>query len=182
MNNLFLNTVCKIKDSLVKTSFLRGGQFSNYNGDYHCDCSSLISSILKIERPQFFQSISHGKSNLKSSDFFNFAKESLNYTRNIEEILPGSLICWRKDQVPKSGDSGHIAIILDSPIKDKLNFYKLRVFDSTKTPHSNDSRAHQGVGEGDLYLQCNGRGEILGLKWSDDLSKVKRTEIISFSF
>ncbi|GEM_PF-6292567 len=182
MNNIFFKSIKTIKNSLSKTEFLRGGTFQSYSGEYFCDCSSLISSILKIENKELFSSMSKGKDNLKSNEYFDYAKSREIYTRYIHEIKVGDILCWKKDNVPKSGDSGHMAIVMSAPTVESKNFFKVRVFDSSKTPHSSDSRTQTGVGEGDLFLQTDDDSCIIGVRWSLELSKVKRTEVIAIRF
>lgn len=182
MNDVFLKSIQIIKNTMSETGFLRGGLFDSYCGKYLCDCSSLVSSILKIENKELFLKISKGRDNLKSFEYFDFAKREGSYVRSIYDVRPGDILCWKKDHIPKSGDSGHMAIVISTPVMESQNLFRVRVFDSSKTPHSSDSRMNGGVGEGDLFVQINEDSTIIGVKWSLELSKVKRTDILSIRF
>ena len=179
MNQVFLKSIQKIQETLQSTGFLRRGRFESYSGSYLCDCSSLFSSILEIENISLYEEIARGNETLKSSDYFIYAKERNFYTDKISELNLGDILCWKKDHIPKTGDSGHMALVISLPKKFEGSLYKVRVFDSTKVPHSNDSRDESGVGEGDLYLQSDENGKIIGVRWSDKVQKVKRTPIIA---
>ncbi|PIK16277.1 hypothetical protein [Halobacteriovorax sp. JY17] len=179
MNEVFLKSIQKIQESLKSTGFLRGRTFENYKGNYFCDCSSLFTSILKIENAELFERISRGDETLKSSDYFSYAREHNLFVDEISKLKLGDILCWKKDHIPKSGDSGHMALVISFPAREEDHLYKVRVFDATKTPHSNDSREEDGVGEGDLYLQTDAIGKIIGVRWSDQIQKIKRTPIIA---
>ena len=179
MNQVFLKSIQKIQETLQSTGFLRRGKFESYSGNYFCDCSSLFSSILQIEDISLYKEIARGNETLKSSDYFIYARQRNLYTDKISELTPGDILCWKKDHIPKSGDSGHMGLVISLPRKTDGNLYKVRVFDSTKVPHSNDSRVESGVGEGDLYLQCDESEKIIGVRWSEEFQKIKRTPIIA---
>lgn len=93
----------------------------------------------------------------------------------LSELAVGDIILWRKNVVPSTGDSGHIAII-----REILPDGWIKVFDYTKQPHSNESCTRPGLGEGEMKLIIDG-DEILGFIWSQEIKKTKMTKVLGIS-
>ncbi|ATH08470.1 hypothetical protein BIY24_11070 [Halobacteriovorax marinus] len=181
MIHSLLDSIFKIKTSLKTTSFKRGGLFYSYSGDYHCDCASFFSSLLSIERPKLYKDIVGEAKYFKSYEFYDYVRNHFEFKSHYSKLEVGDILCWRKDSVPKSGDTGHMAIVIDLEMSTKKSLRRVRVFDCTKTPHACDTREQSGVGEGDIFLQVNSNDEIQGVRWSDKIDKIKRTQIIAIT-
>ena len=112
---------------------------------------------------------------------------------DVRQALPGDII-----SIHYSGTtSGHTVILVDLDLANPMpypengnnlnphlagtTFYRMRVLDSTSSPHSNDTRefsvidpetdeitAHEidGIGTGDMGIFLNDAGEVIGHTWS----------------
>lgn len=183
---ILLQKIEELLSGEVKTRFKRGGHFLELNGHYECDCSGLINSLLFMCSKDLYIKIKGDLEALKAVDYFNIATDSslpINWHQRIDLLCGGECLVWRKQQIPKSGDSGHIAIVLDRPKEVKKGLWSVKVFDCSKIPHDEDSRQNEatGIGVGTMFLLV--RDNIIeGYIWSSELKKNKRIEIRCISF
>ena len=182
----FLQKIDELLLSLVKTSFKRGALFEDLNGHYECDCSGLISSLLLLCSKNYYAQIKGNRESLKAVDYFALTEEEtipIKWHQRIDQLSSGQCLVWKKQKIPKSGDSGHIAVALDSPVEIKEGLWAIKVLDSSKLPHDQDSRQDgaNGIGVGIMYLLV--RDSIIeGYIWSSEIKKNKRVEIRCISF
>ncbi|MFG1493359.1 hypothetical protein ABMA75_07320 [Halobacteriovorax sp. ZH4_bin.1] len=108
-------------------------------------------------------------------ELFDAIENTSPVKHRLSELLVGDLILWRKNTIPNSGDTGHIAII-----REILTDGWIRVYDYSKQPHSNESCVRPGLGEGEMKLILDG-DEILGFIWSKEIKKTKMTKILGIS-
>lgn len=181
MNTLILNTCKDILESLSETSFLRDGEIASLNGSYHCDCSSYINSILKLIDENLYIELLGSERRLKAKDYFELTNSRATSHNKISKIIPGEILVWKKKNPPNSGDTGHMAIVLESPIEVSKDRWKVRVSDSSKQIHDNDSRAEYGVGSGEIILITD-NDSITGYIWSSSVKKNKITDVLCMSF
>lgn len=128
-----------------------------------CDCSGLISLLcdrLAVPKP-------YGLDNPRAVHYFAVLQEI--GSNHISQIKPWHLMAWRKDNVPKSGDSGHVLLVAGEPEKVDDTLYRLPVIDATK--------AHNGLARRDICLQTNLKGQVIGVQLHLSETKVKRTPI-----
>lgn len=135
----------------------------NTKTELACDCSGLfkvlfeqchVSMPFQLERP-------------KAMHFFSVLQEI--GSTSVTSLKPGHLLAWRKEQPPRSGDTGHVLITADVPIKLENNRYSVVVYDSTK-------RAG-GLSRREVELFTNDQGGLIGCRLHRDDSKIKRTQI-----
>lgn len=108
-------------------------------------------------------------------ELFDAIESSKKIKQKFSELCIGDIVLWRKNIIPISGDSGHIAIIRE--IKEDG---WIRVFDYSKQPHSNEDCLRPGSGEGDMKLILDG-DEINGFIWSKEIKKTKMTKVLGIS-
>lgn len=173
----------QILNNITETSFLRGGEFTQLNGLYHCDCSSYINSILKILDFSLYRNLCSDRSRLKAIDYFNLSSSNalISYHQKISNIRVGDILVWSKKNVPKTGDTGHMAIVLTLPILERKGVWRIQVSDSSKMIHDNDSRTSSGVGKGEMFL-LEKNDEIIGYIWSTKRAKNKLCELRAITF
>lgn len=183
------NQILELTQSLLKniksTGFTRGGEFSELDGSYFCDCSSYITSLLKIISPEFYGKLLLNESRLKAIDYFDMAidgSRGVDSHRDISKLCPGEVLVWKKTHIPKSGDTGHMAIALSTPLKIHEGKYQLLVSDCSKLHHDKDTRIDSGVGSGEMILLTDGEGIISGYIWSSKRPKNKMTDVLCISF
>jgi DTW domain-containing protein YfiP len=129
----------------------------------HCDCSGLISLLcdhLSVPKP-------YALKQPRAVHYFAILQEIGSH--NIHQIKPWSLMAWRKDNVPKSGDSGHVLLVAGEPKKVEENVYRLAVIDATKV--------HNGLARREICLHTNVQGKVIGVQLHASETKVKRSPI-----
>jgi hypothetical protein len=94
----------------------------------------------------------------------------------LADARPGDILAW-KNPAHKTGEhtnTGHVMVIDESPIEepsaatqDGRKTYRVRVIDSTASPHASDTRAEtqSGVGRGTLWLVVDAAGKPIGYRW-----------------
>ncbi|EQC48430.1 hypothetical protein M899_1871 [Bacteriovorax sp. BSW11_IV] len=134
----------------------------------HCNCASFISFALNSTT--FF----------RANEFYNaLAQKKLgNPISNFNELGPGDILCWKKDIVPKNGDSGHMAIIYKIENDPNSALQKVWVLDSSKLPHDQDKRT-EGPGLGLMRIEIDDDKKMIGLQWSSERKKIKRTALLA---
>jgi len=78
-------------------------------------------------------------------------------------------MAWRKDHVPKSGDSGHVLLVSGEPERAQENVYRLEVMDAT--------RVQDGLARREICLHTNASGRVIGVQLHLTDTKVKRTPV-----
>ncbi len=133
----------------------------------HCDCSGLIALLfdeLQLKKP-------YGLDRPKAVHYFALLQEI--GSDRIDKLLPGNLLAWRKNQLPKSGDTGHVLVIDDVPVEVAKHRFQVSVVDATKKAN--------GLSRRNIELHTDDSGKIIGVRLhlTGDKSdaKVKRTAI-----
>ena len=90
-------------------------------------------------------------------------------SNNIHQVKPWDLMAWRKENVPKSGDSGHVLLVAGEPRRIKENVYRLDVIDATKVCN--------GLARREICLHTNAEGKVIGVQLHLSETKVKRSPI-----
>ncbi len=113
----------------------------------------------------------------RACEIYDFFKQSQHLKiLDIRKVQRGDIILWKKKVIPLSGDSGHLSII-DDVIQIKTESALVRVYDSVKNIHQNDSRENSGLGHGEIELLLNGVVPC-GFRWLGDNKKTKFTDIL----
>lgn len=129
----------------------------------HCDCSGLINLLcdhLDVPKP-------YALTKPRAVHYFAVLQEI--GSNNIRQIKPWNLMAWRKDSVPKSGDSGHVLLVAGEPEVVVENVYRLAVIDATKL--------HNGLARREIYLHTDAQGRVIGAQLHVSETKVKRSPI-----
>jgi DTW domain-containing protein YfiP len=146
---------------LPEKSFARDATVNSQS--IHCDCSGLVNLLcdhLSVPKPYALRQP-------RAVHYFAILQEI--GSNNISQLKPWNLMAWRKDNVPKSGDSGHVLLIASEPEKIAENVYRLAVVDSTKVQN--------GLARREIYLHTNEQGRVIGVQLHLSEAKVKRCPI-----
>ena len=128
-----------------------------------CDCSGFVNRLfaaLKLKTP-------YGLTRPKAVHYFGILQEI--GSNRIDTLKPGSLLAWRKMVLPKSGDTGHVLVVMDEPQKLSDQCYSITVVDATKK--------YGGLTRREIKLYTNESGILIGVRFSLDDKKVKHTAI-----
>ncbi len=80
------------------------------------------------------------------------------------DVRPGDILAWRKTDIEQGVSSGHTLMIASLPEEERDDRIRVRVIDSTRKPHANDTRPSGtlGVGAGDMWFTTDRDGEPIG--------------------
>ena len=145
-------------------------------GIYKFDCLGFVDHVLMNADPAGFKEIGKDLNPSIESYASHFNKldttkpDAAGWTKVAHpiDLKPGDVCLWLK---PSTLDTGHMWIIAGDPkLNPKRNNEVLvRIFDSTGTSHSNDSRTgsanRTGLGSGIFGMMVDGQGNPIGLYW-----------------
>ena len=169
----------KILSNLKLTHYSHKIDVNEISGAYILDCSTLICYILGRAAPKSLASVPvdpthrHARANNFYSTFANApttsAKNGWQRIVRLMDSEPGDLIAWRKDPVPQKGNTGHIVIVLEKPVKEKDGTIRIVALDSSRSGHSQDTRKKgaSGVGFGCMWFRVDEAGMPIALHWSN---------------
>lgn len=159
---MLLNKVHDILNTMKSHEYSNHSFVDEKNGIYRFNCASFILYLLSLVGLQ-----------LDSKRACDLYVELDNYGMRIFElndIEPGDIVIWKKNVIPKRGDSGHVAIVND------IQENRLQVIDCVKELHDQDTRVSPGIGMGWIELLCK-ENEIAGFRWLGNSIKTKYTDI-----
>lgn len=158
-------------------------------GDYRYDCVGFVSYSLQRATPQawasVFKATGIGKGRIPSPPKYQafFAglsgnpQEGWQAVAKASELRPGDVVAW--EQKTESA-VGHAVIIAGVPVAGPEGAWQVEVYDSTSSPHSDDSRTdderaqklasngrRSGLGRGVMVFMADpATGALAGLGWS----------------
>ena len=158
-------------------------------GSYYFDCVGFVSHALQKAAPQAWKSLAKGSSlaprrNPNPSMYRNFLASLASHPQpgweavtNVADLCPGDVVAWRHKTATASG---HAVVIGGLPVRSSDKSWVVEVYDSTSSPHGNDSRPadaraqklatsdkHTGLGHGVMaFIADEAGGAITGLQWS----------------
>jgi len=163
-----LSNVLREISQFTHQSFSRERILSLENKNLSTDCSGVIhclKDIIPIKSP-----FPHS---FKASDIFDFCLEE-GAKENIFNLRKNDLIIWKKQIIPKSGDTGHICILMSRPIKLDESHWRVQVFEVSKGASGSTIR--------DITLITEKDGVLTGVQWHPNTKKVKKTKVIGFNY
>jgi len=185
-----MNIILKYFNSLL--NFSRQNIFSRETfidideGIVRADCSGIFNSFFKNLDENSYDKLllKFEKKRLQASDYFELFSDDFPFSNHFEfkvikdlrNLKAGDIFAWKKMNIPKSGDTGHMGILLSPLEKIEKNKYKASVADVSKNPHDEDIR-EEGLGSGIMYFICDDSFELSGYIWSTQRKKNKRTRI-----
>ena len=161
----------RMLDTLTESTYSHVTDIDESTGEYHCDCSGLVSWLLRKELPahyavvQFPAKFRHPRA-IEFCRHFEAAptepKPGDLWQRipTLAQARPGDVLAWRKDPLPEKGTTGHIVLIDGAARKVSDQIYEVVVIDSTSNAHKDDTRkpGQTGVGRGTIYLKVDAKG------------------------
>ena len=128
-----------------------------------CDCSGFITLLLNtldVQRPYQLHIP-------KAVHYFSILQEI--GSNHVNRLKAGNVLAWRKQQLPRSGDTGHVLLVAGDPIQSGPQCYRLAVVDST--------RFHNGLSQREIEVYTDEQGKLIGVRMHLSDSKIKRTAI-----
>ena len=167
----------QILSELKSTRYSHKTMVDEDAGMYHLDCSGLACYVLKHVAPKALAAVpKDGRPRARAKDFYEaFSSAPINESGNgwqrIVRLLdaePGDVIAWRKDPLPPKGNTGHVVIVMGKPVADGKNTVRVRICDSSKSRHAQDTRAKgdTGIGVGVMWFRVDDNGAPIAVHWS----------------
>jgi hypothetical protein len=187
-NPLFTEAAAEFKE-MKSTLYQHRTQVDRAAGIYRYDCVGFVSYELKRATPEAWASvfkatkIAPGRipSPPKYRDFFaSLATEpqpGWEAVTKATDLRAGDVIAWEHKT---TSAVGHAVILASPPVAGAAGEWVVEVFDSTGSPHTDDSRPtderaealassgkHSGLGRGTMVLLADpATGALTGLRWS----------------
>ncbi|HWC89231.1 MAG TPA: hypothetical protein VG433_06240 [Pirellulales bacterium] len=148
------------------------------------DCSGFVATVLTAVSPEHVAVIPLRKAGRKrplAEDFYAaFAAAEQGRIAGwqtigqVQDARPGDVIAWWKEEHKKGENTGHVMIVAESPVLERPGQWRIRIFDSTATPHASDTRPKgtTGLGSGTIWLDVGSDGRILGYHWKSASGKL----------
>lgn len=158
------NAVSNLRYSVYKF----GGNYFNANkGVYVVDCSSFVDQLLKTASPHAYFSLvnASGADKPASQNYYQFFTQLTqsrydfwNKVDNVSSLQAGDIVVFRYKNHRGISTGGHVMVVMDKPVRN-TDVYFVRVADSARSRHSQDTRkAHSsGIGVGTLLIKANPR-------------------------
>lgn len=171
----------KMLSGLTETAYQAGTKIDESTGSFKADCSGLVGYVLRDLYPEAYLSLRGTEAPWRlrpvSVTYYETldaaAKEKgTGHWRRVEklmEVKPGDILAWRREVLEQGKATGHVAVVASDPIAEDDGRVRIRVIDSTRGLHSNDTRSEDnlGVGSGDMFFLMDEDGRPTGFQVRD---------------
>jgi len=148
------------------------------------DCSGFVAVVVKSVSPAHIESLPLKKSGRKrplAEDFYagfvQAAEGKLpgwKAIKHVGDAQPGDVLAWYKEDHKKGENTGHVMLIEERPVDEGDGRWRIRIIDSTSTPHAQDTRptGKTGLGIGTIWLEVDTDRHIRGYRWKSKSGKL----------
>jgi hypothetical protein len=158
----------RILGGLKKTEYKHDTDIDEEKGTYYCDCSGFVGYVLNqtVAKDNPKGPLGDGKKRPLAMHYEKAFEatpkpESGGWQRveRVADARPGDVMAWRHAE-PKPGNTGHVVIIAERPVKDEKGLMRVVVIDSTTKPQVDDTRAAgtSGIGRGTMWIRVDDEG------------------------
>ena len=174
----------KIEAELVASRYQHVTRVRAKKGEYFFDCSGMAAWVLKRSAPAAHRSIGRpgGHRPLAVHYYRKIAKVPLGKRRGpwlrvpaVGGARPGDVLAWVRPKWFPSKNTGHVAFVLSEPVWNEggVPGYLLKIADSSRYKHEDDSRApdETGFGIGTILIPTDDAGQPTGYGWVGSRSK-----------
>ncbi|QJE98302.1 hypothetical protein [Luteolibacter luteus] len=175
-------------ETMKSTFYQYRTEVNRETGSYRYDCVGFVSYCLRVKTPEawatVFKETGIGKGRIPSPPKYQvfFAKlpeqpqPGWQAVPKASDLKAGDIVAWEHKT---TSAVGHAVILAGDPLKQGDGSWKVEVFDSTGSPHTDDSRPEDeraqrlpsgkrsGLGRGVMVLIADPEtGALTGLRWS----------------
>jgi hypothetical protein len=178
-----LEVIAAIHRNLRETSYRHALAVNERSGTYHWDCSLMVSWVLRRAAPRSLAAIGnverplavHYVRAIERAPVGRFQGGWQRLSR-IEEVQPGDVFAWRRPEGFPSNNSGHVGFVLSraTPVPGIPGGWAVRIADSTRSAHQNDTRpwpGNGGFGIGTLVFLADPQGHGTHYGWAGTYSE-----------
>lgn len=194
----------KLKDlisNLAETDYRHSIEIEEEAGVVKTDCSGLAVYLLQATSPEHYDLIELSDNpRARAKDFYRFfssldedqsgsagndeeGSKLWDSVNHMEEIKPGDIIVYEfKDELKKAkGSTGHVMIAMSEAVKTESGDYAVRIADSTRKPHADDTRSEReeqdGLGMGVMWFVSDEQGRPVGYRWAKPDGNVRGADV-----
>lgn len=162
-------------ESLKETEYQHLTEIDESNGSVKCDCSGLVGFILRHEFPEAYVSLKGHEAQWRKRpvsatyyETFMAAGETgsgpWRQVTRLMDAVPGDVLAWRKKSLKAGSTTGHTCMIAGKPENLGDGKVRVRLIDSTRAPHENDTRpdGKTGLGAGFKTFVVDNNGACTG--------------------
>lgn len=175
--------------TMTTTLYQHGTQVDRASGSYRYDCVGFVSYALKQAAPKAreaaFKACGIAKGRIPSPPKYRAFLAGLaempqpGWTAVVKaaDLRPGDVVAWEKKSATSTG---HAVVIGSAPAPGPDGTWLVKVFDSTASPHGDDSRPNDGragvlastgrrsgLGHGMMAFAADpASGALIGYRWS----------------
>jgi hypothetical protein len=159
----------QLVSSVKETHYQHKTHVDVSQGVYDLDCSGLVDYLLKRVAPDRFAQIpiEPGHSRPRAVMYYQFIS-GLNQqpatgwvaVQKLGDAKRGDIIAWEKT-ASSEGDTGHVVIVAQDPVRQPDGLYAVAVYDSSGIHHEQDTRSPttSGVGRGIIFFRVSEAGQ-----------------------
>jgi len=149
-------------------------------GSYAADCSGFLAYVIKRTIPEALKEVEISPKHKRplAVNFYNTivraGTEKIRHWQRIsklEDAAPGDVLVWVNS--PGKDNTGHVMIVMEAPLPEGKELFKLKICDSSKSPHQDDTRENgsNGIGIGIIWIETDEKGSPVAYRWSSPSSK-----------
>lgn len=171
-----LALVDEIDRTRTDTLYTHSTRINRKQGIYHFDCSGMMNWMLARVAKRSLETLDRERP--VASTYVKIierapttrARNGWQRIADLAEVQPGDLFAWRRpDDWPNEGATGHVGIVVARPARlpHIHNGWAVRVLDSTRWQHEDDTRSDDetGWGRGTLLFVSDDEGRPIGYGW-----------------
>ncbi len=164
-----------IDDTRTDTLYSHRTKVRRKQGVFHFDCSGMVNWMLERVAPKAYETLERERP-VAASYVRVIEKAPTTRARGgwqqiatITDVEPGDIFAWRRPKDwPPGGNSGHVGVVLarPAPVAQLVNAYVVRIADSTRWRHQDDTRGEgeTGFGFGTILFMTDD-GHPIGYAW-----------------
>jgi hypothetical protein len=182
LNALTLREAQQMLATFPNSSYNHKTHIDAQQGICEVDCSGFVATVLGKVSPGHLEAIpkpTRRKRPLAEDFYAAFVKAASGelpgwQAVSIENAQPADVLAWWKPEHQKGENTGHVMFIAEKPVAERAGQWRVRILDSTMSPHANDTRPQgkTGLGSGTIWLDTNAAGQILGYHWKSPRGKL----------
>ena len=176
-----LTALDQIRGSMKKSWYQHKTKVSRRRGHYGWDCSGMTTWILEKAAPRARKALHRDRpvattflKTIKRAPT-DRARRGWQHIANIADVRPGDIFAWKRPKEWGKGVTGHVGFVVSQPqpVAEVENAYVVRIVDSTRYPHENDTRSPEGTGFGfgTVLFVTDDAGKPTAYGWYGALSR-----------
>ena len=176
-----LRKLADIRATARDTWYRHKTQVNRKKGVYAWDCSGMTTWILERAAPRARKALNRDRP--VATTFLDAIlraptdkpRRGWQQIANIEDVRPGDVFAWKRPEEWGKGVTGHVGFVASrpAPLDDVDNAYVVRIIDSTRYPHGDDTRGsgETGFGLGTVLFVTDENGRPTAYGWHGPYSR-----------